>query len=89
MPLKCLPIKINKPIVDNNIITLPLINTTRSLKYSSPKDNCCVNNILGLSQMNKYNSSYMSYQDLPFNNKPLSMSFKIPMKGNNSTTAFN
>ena len=90
LPIKYLPIKITKSIVDNNIITLPVIHSTKNIKYNPSKDNNDINNILGCSQINKYNSLVNnSYQTLTYNNnKHLGVSNHISMKRNNSITAF-
>ena len=75
LPIKYLPIKITKSIVDNNIITLPIINSNTNINYSPSKDNSYNNNIFGSSQINRYNSvTNIYHQTLTYNNKPLNNS---------------
>ena len=60
LPLKYLPEKVNKVIVDTNVGTLPLIIGRKSVTYSSGYDN--MNNLMGISQASQYNPVSLSYQ---------------------------
>ena len=60
LPLKYLPEKVNKVIVDTNVGTLPLIIGRKSVTYSTGNDN--MNNLMGISQTSQYNPVSLSYQ---------------------------
>jgi hypothetical protein len=60
LPLKYLPEKVNKVIVDTNVGTLPLIIGRKTVTYSSGYDN--MNNLMGISQASQYNPVSLSYQ---------------------------
>ena len=60
LPLKYLPEKVNKVIVDTNVGTLPLIIGRKSVTYSTGYDN--MNNLMGMSQVSQYNPVSLSYQ---------------------------
>jgi hypothetical protein len=60
LPLKYLPEKVNKVIVDTNVGTLPLIIGRKSVTYSTGNDN--MNNLMGISQASQYNPVSLSYQ---------------------------
>ena len=60
LPLKYLPEKINKVIVDNNIGTLPLIVGRKSITYETGTSD--TNNAFGISQVSQYNPTSLSYQ---------------------------
>ena len=61
LPLKYLPEKVNKVIVDNNIGTLPLIIGRKILSYSTGYNNA--NNLMGLSKVSQYKPLSLSYQN--------------------------
>lgn len=63
LPLKYLPEKVNKVIVDSNVSTLPLIIGRKSITYSTIDNNPNINNLLGFSQVNQNTPMSMSYQD--------------------------
>ena len=60
LPLKYLPEKVNKVIVDSNVGTLPLIIGRKSVTYSTGYDN--MNNLMGMSQASQYEPVSLSYQ---------------------------
>ena len=60
LPLKYLPEKVNKVIVDSNVGTLPLIIGRKSVTYSTGYDN--MNNLMGMSQPSQYDPTSFSYQ---------------------------
>ena len=60
LPLKYLPEKVNKVIVDTNVGTLPLIIGRKSVTYSTGYDN--MNDLMGISQASQYNPVSSSYQ---------------------------
>ena len=60
LPLKYLPEKINKVIVDNNVGTLPLIIGRKSVTYSNGYED--THNAFGISQVSQYNPTSLSYQ---------------------------
>lgn len=60
LPLKYLPEKVNKVIVDSNVGTLPLIIGRKSVTYSTGYDN--MNNLMGISQASQYEPVSLSYQ---------------------------
>ena len=60
LPLKYLPEKVNKVIVDNNVGTLPLIVGRKSITYDNGFNN--TNNAFGLSQVSQSNPTSFSYQ---------------------------
>ena len=60
LPLKYLPEKINKVIIDNNIGTLPLIVGRKSITYETGTSD--TNNAFGISQVTQYNPTSLSYQ---------------------------
>ena len=64
LPMKYLPEKVNKVIVDNNVGTLPLIIGRKSVTYGTGFDN--MNYLMGMSQASQYNPVNFSYQ-VPYN----------------------
>ena len=60
LPLKYLPEKVNKVIIDSNVGTLPLIIGRKSVTYSTGYDN--MNNLMGMSQPSQYDPVSLSYQ---------------------------
>ena len=60
LPLKYLPEKVNKVIVDNNVGTLPLIIGRKSVTYDTGFSD--TNNAFGISQVSQYNPTSLSYQ---------------------------
>ena len=60
LPLKYLPEKVNKVIVDSNVGTLPLIIGRKSVTYSTGFDN--MNTLMGMSQPSQYDPTSFSYQ---------------------------
>jgi hypothetical protein len=71
LPLKYLPEKVNKVIVDNNVGTLPLIIGRKSVTYSTGLDD--TNNAFGISQVSQYNPTSLSYQVPNTNNYQFGM----------------
>ena len=61
LPVKYLPDKVNEPIFENVVNTLPLLESKKNISYSTAQTNVA-KNLLGSSQVNQYNPTILSYQ---------------------------
>ena len=80
LPIKYLPEKVNKAIIENSINTLPVIQSQKNVTY---KNNTNINSHFGINNPNRNNLGSMLYQTQMINNNNYNMSFQPQMTRNN------